>query len=267
MEGVEPGHSKDLGLSPKELHAINAAHAERYRMAGMIFTISKRLSNSFEELYQVEPDRVQAAYAGPNLDVALIDRLLTQPKRTAAPTVLFIAKEVRRKGGDLVAQAFAQLRTRYPRARLLFAGTKSLPSEFQHLENVEHLGILDKAQPQQLQRLLDAFHQADVLVLPSRHDPFPTVIREAMFFGLPCIATNIWAMPEMIEDGMTGFLIPVDDAEALASRMIMLFENETLRIQMGHAARKRAESLFSWEAVGKVLSTGLQRCLASGASG
>jgi len=200
------------------------------------------------------------------LDIALIDRLLAKPKHPAPPTVLFIAKEVHRKGGDVVAQAFAQLRAKYPDARLLFAGTQSLPAEFQHLDNVEHLGVLDKAHPQQLQRLLEAYCRADLLVLPSRHDPFPTVIREAMFFRLPCIATNIWAMPEMIEDGSTGFLIPVDDAGALASRMITLIENEPLRTQMGYAARRRAELLFSWEAVGKVLSSGLQRCRASGVS-
>ena len=260
LQEGEQTYGKSLGLNPTELRRINTAHAEVYRRAGMIFTISKRLSHSFEDLYQVPPERVQTAYAGPNFDTDLIDKTLLKPKTKAAPTILFIAKEVRRKGGDLVAKAFVQVKAKYPKARLLFAGTRSLPGEFNAIEGIEHLGVLDKAQPQQLQRLMDAFHQADLLVLPTRHDPFPTVIREAMFFRLPCIATNIWAMPEMIEDGVTGFLIPVDDAAALASRIITLFESESLRTQMGSAARRRAEALFSWDAVGRVLSDGLKRC-------
>jgi glycosyltransferase involved in cell wall biosynthesis len=125
---------------------------------------------------------------------------------------------------------------------------------------VEHLGLLDKANPDQLRVLLAAYRDADVLVLPSRHDPFPTVIREAMFFGVPCIASDIWAMPEMIEDGKTGFLVPVDDAEALSSKLELLLADTSLRAQMGQAARARAEAMFSWEAVAKALSDGLQQC-------
>jgi len=111
--------------------------------------------------------------------------------------------------------------------------------------------------------LLEAYRNADLFVLPSRRDPFPTVIREAMFFGMPCVASNIWAMPEMIEDGITGFLVPVDDAVALSSKMDLLLRDQPLRNRMGRAARARAEALFSWDSVGTVLSEGLERCRSS----
>ncbi len=245
------------GLSIAELEAINAEHARRYREAGMIFTISERLRQSFIELYGISPEKVRTAYAGPNFDLALIEEARMAPKVSAAPTVLFIAKEVRRKGGDIVAAAFRQLQLTMPEARLLFAGAAELPAEFAGLKNVEHLGLLDKSNPEQLKRLLQAYREADVLVLPSRNDPFPTVIREAMFFGLPCVASNIWAMPEMIVDGETGYLVPSEDASALAIRMADLLGNPQLREQMGQAARRRAEAMFSWSAVGEVLHEGL----------
>jgi len=192
--------------------------------------------------------------------VRLIDEALAQPKQSTAPTVLFIAKEFERKGGATVAAAFARLRQSFPKARLQFAGAETLPAPLAALGKVDHLGLLDKSNPAQLKLLLNAYRNADLLVLPSRRDPFPTVIREAMFFGIPCIASNIWAMPEMIEDGKTGFLIGVDDSTALCDRMAQLLIDEPLRLQMGNAARARAEAMFAWESVGKVLSVGLAKC-------
>jgi glycosyltransferase involved in cell wall biosynthesis len=257
---AKAGNGKSTGLSLAEIEAIDKDHARRYREAGAIFTISERLRKSFIELYGIAPERVHTAYAGPNFDVGLIDAALRQRKRPGPPTVLFIAKEFQRKGGATVAAAFQRLRATLPEARLVFAGSENLPLEFQSLGNVEHLGLLDKTDPVQLQRLLTAYRDADVFILPSRRDPFPTVIREAMFFGLPCVASNIWAMPEMIEDGTTGFLVPVDDPDALFTKTASLLKDEALRNKMGQAARVRAEALFSWESVGKVLSEGLERC-------
>ena len=253
------GKGKSRGLSTAELAEIGKEHARRYKNAAAIFTISERLRQSFIELYGIGPEKVHTAYAGPNFDLELIETALTKPKGSSAPTVLFIAKEFKRKGGDLVAAAFARLREQMPEARLLFAGAPVLPKEFEGLGNVEHLGLLDKSDPAQLQRLLQAYRDADVLVLPSRNDPFPTVIREAMFFGLPCVASDIWAMPEMIADGETGYLIPGEDAEALADRMKTLLGDAELRARFGKAARARAEAMFAWPAVGQVLHEGMQQ--------
>jgi glycosyltransferase involved in cell wall biosynthesis len=68
-------------------------------------------------------------------------------------------------------------------------------------------------------------------------------------------------MPEMIENGKTGFLVPVDDTDALVDRLALLLRNEALRAQMGQAARARAEARFSWDAVGKLMSSNLQDCV------
>lgn len=262
LDAVEARQAKagaSRGLSVAELEAIGAEHARRYKGAAAIFTISERLRESFIQLYGISPERVHTAYAGPNFDLELIENALRKPKGSSAPTVLFIAKEFRRKGGDIVAAAFARLREEMPEARLLFAGAANLPKEFEGLGNVEHLGLLDKSDPVQLQRLLQAYRDADVLVLPSRHDPFPTVIREAMFFGLPCVASDIWAMPEMIVDGETGFLVSGESSAALADRVKTLLGDKGMRERFGRAARLRAEAMFAWPAVGEVLHAGVQR--------
>jgi glycosyltransferase involved in cell wall biosynthesis len=255
LDSVEARAKKaSRGMSLAELESIGSEHARRYRNASAIFTISEKLRQSFIELYGISPHKVHTAYAGPNFDSALINDALSIPKCSKSPTVLFIAKEFHRKGGDTVAEALKTM----PKVKLIFAGSKKLPKEFEGLSNVEHLGLLDKSDPAQMQRILSAYREADTLVLPSRQDPFPTVIREAMFFGLPCIASDIWAMPEMIVNGETGFLVPPNDPHALSDRLKALLEDSALRARLGRAARARAEQMFSWEAVSDVLDKGLR---------
>jgi starch synthase len=263
LDAVEARQSngKSRSMSVGELEKIGQKHARRYRGAAMIFTISERLRQSFIDLYGISPDKVRTAYAGPNFDLDLVDEMLARPKPNVSPAVLFIAKEFKRKGGDTVAEAFRQLLARMPDARLLFAGAEALPVEFANLKNVENLGLLDKTNPQQLHRLLSAYRESDMLVLPSRHDPFPTVIREAMFFGIPVVASNIWAMPEMVIDGETGYLIQPGDSDALCAKMTQLLTDSSLRRDIGAAARRRAEKMFSWDAVGEVLHTSIEGVL------
>ncbi len=109
-------------------------------------------------------------YAGPNFDVGLIDAALRQPEPSGPPTVLFIAKEFQRKGEQRLRPLFSDCGQPSP---TYVAGSENLPVEFQSLGNVEHLGLLDKTDPVQLQRLLTAYRDADVSILPSRRDPFP----------------------------------------------------------------------------------------------
>jgi glycosyltransferase involved in cell wall biosynthesis len=82
---------------------------------------------------------------------------------------------------------------------------------------------------------------SDVLVLPSFREGTPRVIIEAMACGLPVVATDIAGIPEQVEHGESGYLIPTGDSEALASRLDELLSNPTLREQMGKRGYGRAE--------------------------
>jgi glycosyltransferase involved in cell wall biosynthesis len=85
---------------------------------------------------------------------------------------------------------------------------------------------------------------SDVLVLPSFREGTPRVIAEAMASGLPAVATDIAGIPEQVEDGKNGYLIPTGDSEALATQLERLLVDEELREQMGRRGLERA-SRFS----------------------
>ena len=140
--------------------------------------------------------------------------------------------------------AFARIRQEFPDARLWIAGPRSLEVD---QPGVEVVGYLSKDDPAQFDRLVRRYAEADVFCLPTRYDPFPTVIREAMAFGLPCVTTDFFALSEMVVDGETGYTVAPDDVDALVDRIGLLLRNPTLAAGMGQAGRRRSESLFTWE--------------------
>ena len=85
----------------------------------------------------------------------------------------------------------------------------------------------------------------DVFVLPSLNEGFPLVIVEAMLAGLPVVATAVGSVPEAVEDGKTGFVVPPGDTPALVAAIKRLLEAPDLRRQFGQAGRDRAEREFT----------------------
>jgi len=91
----------------------------------------------------------------------------------------------------------------------------------------------------------DILAASDVFVLPSRWEGLPLVIIEAMMAGLPVVASRVGGVPELVEDGITGFLVPPGDSEALAEALQWLIEDKELRRRMGEAGREKALRKFT----------------------
>jgi len=89
----------------------------------------------------------------------------------------------------------------------------------------------------------------DIYVLPSTSEGFPLVVLEAMACAKPVVATCCGGATEMVDDGHTGFLVPIADAAAIASRVIELMEDKEMAVRMGSAARLRVEKEFSVQAM------------------
>jgi glycosyltransferase involved in cell wall biosynthesis len=113
------------------------------------------------------------------------------------------------------------------------------------------------AQPEVLAR----YRAADVFVLSSRvagdgdRDGLPNVLMEAQSQRLPCVATAVSGIPELIEDGVTGLLVPPRDREALAGAIARLVADPALRARLGEAGRERTLRDF-------VLERGIDRLAA-----
>ena len=99
---------------------------------------------------------------------------------------------------------------------------------------------------------------ADLFLLPSRCDSFGFVFLEAMSQGAVCIGSRLNAMPEIIEDGVTGFIVePGDDGE-LARQIVNFYRTPGLRASFGRSAIERVHDRFTWPQVGAMILSGLQ---------
>jgi glycosyltransferase involved in cell wall biosynthesis len=95
---------------------------------------------------------------------------------------------------------------------------------------------------------------ADIFVHPSLSEGTPNSVIEAMACKLPVIATSVGDIPNIIEDGKDGFLIPPRDSRQLASKLNSLIQNEKLREQFGLNGLQKVQSKFgSWETQTKIL--------------
>lgn len=169
------------------------------------------------------------------------------PERTAPRRrLLFIGRQNHpldfyRKGCDLVVAALTLLRQDYdPRITLTIAGLEEWPLPSSPPDGVQLLGVLP---PDDVAALYD---NHDLFVMPSRMEPFGVVFAEALARGLPCIARDAYAMPEIVTPGVSGGLITSDDEKELAATIAAVLADDALY----EACRERAPEMaayFSWE--------------------
>jgi glycosyltransferase involved in cell wall biosynthesis len=249
--GVDSGYSDASKLTSLEVSAVAEREGTVYRRAAAIFPLSERLRRSFVEDFGVKSDRVRAIYAGPNLDPSGV-AIDPGARSGHPPTILFVGLQFHRKGGDVLLRSFRQIHRQLPGARLVLAG---VPKDFVSEPGVTCLGVLDRNKTDEAAQLADAYATADVFAMPTRFEPFGIAFVEAMHFGLPCVGPRAWAVPEIIDDGETGFTIPPDDEGALTNRLLRLLRTPMLARSMGAEGRRKAQRLFTWPRVVDRMST------------
>lgn len=227
-------------FSPQERQTWLALEQEAFSNARHICTRSGLVRDSIIQDYAIAPERVSVIGGGINFDPLPTPVAHREKER---PTALFIGKELYRKGGDVLLQAFAQARQTVPGARLVLLTSGPIP------HHLPQAGV-EFVRPTWDRRVIaDLYRQADLFVLPSRLETWGDVLLEAMSYGLPCVGVTGQAMEEIIEPDGTGCLVEPGDVDALAAALVCLLANVGVRCQLGTAARARAESQYQWKDV------------------
>lgn len=155
-----------------------------------------------------------------------------------APLVLAIGRLIEQKDHATLIRAFERLEHR--EAHLAILGWGPLEEQTKALAG-PNVHVLGRVEPR------DWLARADVFAHSSRWEGFGLVLLEAMLSSLPVVATRVSAVPEIVVDGTTGFLVPPRNDELLAARLAELLFDADLRRRLGAAGLERARSEFSVE--------------------
>lgn len=225
-----------------------------YHGAAHLLPWSHSLRQSLIEDYGIPPERVSVVPPGINL------KTYPCPDRRAAHederpfTALFVGYDFLRKGGDLLVKLAQE-----PEFRDVQFNFVTRAFQGPAPRNVR---VLDDVTPNS-PRMVGLLREADIFVLPTRADSHSVASLEAMAMGLPVITTAVGGVVDVVRDGETGYLVPIDDLPSLADRLIRLRKDRELRLRMGLCGRERVESHFDGDVIAAQVVDILKRAVSA----
>ncbi len=196
-----------------------------------------------------------------DVPIEVIPYTTALPERPSAPksiggppTLLFVGRLVERNGVPYLIEAMGLLRDRSLRLVIVGEGPErpKLEAAVQRLGLADRVEFRGKISAAELQA---AYAQASAFVLPSVFDArgdtegLGVVALEAMNYGTPVVASRIGGIPDVVEDGVSGLLVPPADAAALATALRRVLDEPGLARTLGEAGRRRLHEQFSWKAI------------------
>jgi glycosyltransferase involved in cell wall biosynthesis len=253
----------------------------RLQHVDMIIGCSNHITSKIQAALPEFANRCRTVYNGVTLDPDMLSgKTVLKERGEGVVRLLFVGRVSPEKGVHVAVDAMALLVKKYPNVRFDIVGpvgiapfdylvalsdepkVRALSRFYNHVSPGRNYTAQMKAviEPDLTNvvslvgnvphsKLREYYEKADVYVAASLSDAFPLPVVEAMGYGLPVVGSAIGGIPEAVEDGVTGLLVPSDDPEALAAALGRVVESEQLRQQMGAAGRKRAFETFLYDKI------------------
>lgn len=231
----------------------NLLYKFSFRNASVIL-LSRQL---YQEVEKYVPER--RVFYCPN-GITDLSNDLHKPsfKSSGSPVeVLFLSHLIRSKGMLVLIEACAILKARDTNFHCTIAGgdAEMKQKEVEEIVRLRELtDLISFTGPVYGEKKVVLMKSADILAHPSFNDCYPLVLLEAMSLSLPIISTFEGAIPEIVDTGITGFLVPSKDPKSLADKLEILIKDPELRDKMGAAGREKFEREFTLDRFEKRLA-------------
>ncbi len=218
--------------------------------ASLVATVSDFSVSRLRERFPSAASRIHRAYNG--IDLGQWPCRSEEAASLSTTRILSVGRYIEKKGfSDLIA-ACALLRDEFPKLECRIIGEGPLESELrQQINALGFGGCVELAGPKSQGEIMRELAEARVFALPcvverdGGMDNLPTVLIEAMACGIPCVSTLLAGVPEIIEDRVTGALVPQRQPALLAEAIRPYLRDPSLATKHGLAGRARAERLFA----------------------
>jgi len=236
-----------MELSKKEGEYLESAAITK---ADLILYTSQWAADSALKDYGADKSIVHVIPMGANMDDIPSAQVLKERKKSDECGLLFIGVDWVRKGGEIAFETMIELQKMEIPTKLVVCGCVP-PEEFQN-PHLEIIAFLDKNDAEQRKELEKLFLQSDFLILPSRSEAFGIVICEASAYGLPSIATITGGIPEIIDSGKNGFLMPLEAGGLKYAEQIKeIYQDPQKYHKMEISSRKTYDEKLNWDNWGK----------------
>ena len=240
-------------------------------MADAVVAVSNGTKSDIERLFDVDPARLHVIYNGIDLDeyrkvdsTAALKRYGVDPNK---PYLLFVGRITRQKGIIHLVRAIPHMDSGFQ--IVLCAGAPDTPEIAEEMKQAVENARKKRPDIIWIQEMVDQqtacelYSHAAVFCCPSVYEPFGIINLEAMACETAVVASAVGGIKEVVVDGETGFLVPLEQMKEspfepkdpekferdLAARINQLMEDRQLREKFGKAGRKRAEEKFSWSRI------------------
>ena len=250
-----------LGKIPVILHVHNPCPENgmkrnfNFNLASKVIIVSESMREDFKK-YPNILNKTTCIYNGVDLKSFSLnsnsDVFRNQISvKSGIPVVGYVGQLSHRKGVDLLVKAAPAVLRRFPGAMFLITGadgiyedgyTDSMKAIANELEVIDHFLFIGKRND-----VPEVMNACDLIVVPSRAEPFGKVVIEAMACGKCVIASAVGGIPEIIENGKNGLLVQPDNVEALETAILKALENNDINRSLAQNGKKTAVERFSIE--------------------
>ncbi len=193
--------------------------------------------------YTLEQEEIKTGIEVIPYGVNLKDYPFFERKNSKTLKILFVGSLNQRKGIYYLLEAIEKIQKMDYDVELTVVGRGIFDKEILDLFSIKKLNLKQNVS---FSELIASYKNSDVFVLPSICEGFAQVILEAMATGLPVISTNHTSAPDLISDGVDGFVIPIRNSDIIVDKLIYLIEKPAQRLKMGKLAFGKSQQ-FTWE--------------------
>ena len=275
LEPLRPWKAEQLGGGYR---VSSWAEKTAYEAADAIVAVSHAMKDDILRCYPaIDAERVRVIHNGVDLDSWALDNVTEDFSRevwtkygldASQPSIAFVGRITRQKGVPYLLRALREV----PKDAqlILCAGAPDTPQIQAEVEGLVHELQAEREGVVWIREMLDRKHmiallsKATMFVTPSIYEPLGIVNLEAMAVGLPVVATRTGGIPDVVVDGETGFLVPIEQADDgsgtplhpekfaydMAQRITEMLRNPQRARDFGKAGHRRVQELFTWERIG-----------------
>jgi len=232
-------HAVKPNVGTKKIRQIIARNLN-IRYSDCLIIHGKKAENELKEI-GVE----KKYYIIPHGDYSFFTKYCKKIEETNS--VLFFGNIIDYKGLEFLIKSEPLITQKIPNVKIIIAGQGNLEKYRKLIKHENSFEIYNEFIPDK--QVAELFQKAKIVVLPYIEASQSGIIPIAYAFKKPVVVTNVGCIPEVVDDGVTGFIVPPRDVNALANAIIKLLKDDELRKQMGENAYKKMKEELSWDKI------------------